>query len=689
MRGEFVDYSGGLPVSIELADIKSYPIHWNNCIEILYVLEGSLEVTISSGKYQLEKGEIEIINVNEAHSIKSISRSNRVLIFHIDQYFFEKYYSDIEGMHFWTNTEIEGIQQTEEYESLREFLSRILCEYVQKTENYDERIEQLLTDMMYFLLNNFNYLIYDREDLKSEEADLGRYHRITKYIAENYKENITLKDIAEKEFLSPQYLSHEIKYGTGYAFTDLLNSIRVNESIKLLLDSDRTISDIALEVGFSHPRYYNKYFKQHFSMTPAQYRKKFQVNEETYEKQKKAEYLNKEEAFDYLIYYLEDYEHYNYEDRIYKIDIDMSSSLGEMDKGFKEILNIGDTFEVLLEDNQDTLREIQEEIGFTYARLNSFFSSDMGVFPGAEFFNWNRTRDVLEYIDSIGLVPIIMIDNKGLSGEDYERVIESFFQYFSELDTLELASFRFQLSEDIMPGAADRIEDILKQHEAIIIEKRFNRKTSFNPLYDTPFMLPYIIHNGINNIDNIQSIQGFDIINKQAYLTNEVFFGYPGLVNDKGIRKPSYYAYYLMSKLGDELVYKEDGCIVTKGEESYQILLYSYSDYLENDNILEEKRSYKGIKSPGTKKLSLNITGITSDVRITTYEINEERGSSYNYWVAMGKPKRLSREEKLILYNAAFPAIDFKSFRKRRVINLQPQLKGYGAMFIDIKKDKR
>jgi AraC-like DNA-binding protein len=626
MRGEFVDYSGGLPVSIELANIKSYPIHWNNCIEILYVLEDSLEVTINSGKYQLEKGEIEIINANEAHSIKSISKRNRVLIFHIDQYFFEKYYSDIEGMYFWTNTDIEGIQQSEEYETLRDYLSRILCEYVQKTENYDERIEQLLTDMLYFLLNNFNYLIYEREDLRSEEADLGRYHRITKYIASNYKENVTLKDIAEEEFLSPQYLSHEIKYGTGYAFTDLLNLFRVNESVKLLLDSDRTISDIALEVGFSHLRYYNKYFKQHFSMTPAQYRKKYQSNEEAYEKQKKVEYLDKGEAFDYLLYYLEDYEHYNYEDRIYKIDIDMSSSLGELDKGFKEILNIGDTFEVLLEDNQDTLREIQEEISFTYARLNSFFGPDMGVFPGAEFFNWNRTRDVLEYIDSIGLVPIIMVDNKSLSGEDYERVIESFFQYFSELDTLQLTGFEFQLSDGIASEEAERVEEVLRQHEAIILEKRFNRKTSFNYLYDTTFMLPYIIHNAINNRNRVQSIEGFDIINKQALLTNEVFFGYPGLVNDKGIRKPSYYAYYLMSKLGDTLVYKDNGCIVTKGEGSYQILLYSYSDNLEDVKIPEERRSSKGIKSPGTRKISLNITGIASDVRIITYEINEESG---------------------------------------------------------------
>ena len=49
----------------------------------------------------------------------------------------------------------------------------------------------------------------------------------------------------------------------------------------------------------------------------------------------------------------------------------------------------------------------------------------------------------------------------------------------------------------------------------------------------------------------------------------------PGIVNDMGIRKPSYYAYYLFSKLGNDIISLDDGYIVTKADNYYAILLYS------------------------------------------------------------------------------------------------------------------
>lgn len=70
---------------------------------------------------------------------------------------------------------------------------------------------------------------------------------------------------------------------TGYSFTDLINLTRVEESIKLLLDSDMSISEISEEIGFSHVRYYNKNFKVYYGCTPLQYRKKNVTTEKLYE----------------------------------------------------------------------------------------------------------------------------------------------------------------------------------------------------------------------------------------------------------------------------------------------------------------------------------------------------------------------------------------------------------------------
>ncbi|AWI06239.1 helix-turn-helix domain-containing protein [Clostridium drakei] len=687
MRKKYITYPSDMPVSISLENVINYPMHWHNSIEIIYVLKGKLNITISSDNYELIEKDIEIINLDEPHSIISNDKDNKVLVFHIDPYFFEKYYSDIENMFFFTNTTDDRAQESEKYDALRTFLAKMTCEAVQKQDNYDKEIQVILIDLLYHLINNFHYLMYENEDLKEKEEQLERYHRISKYIFNNSNDNITLQDIAKKEFLSTDYLSHGIKDVTGSSFTDLLNSNRVQEALKLILDTDKTISEISEEVGFSHTRYFNKHFKAHYKYTPLQYRKKFKVDDEKFEAQKIIKFFELNESLEYITYYLEDYDRFNYEDKITKININMGEDIGEFNKSFKNVLNVGDAFDLLLEDNKDILEVLQEEIGFEYARLLNVFSQDMCIFPGSKFYNWNRTSDVFEFLDTLNINPLIVIDDKNFSTEDLLKVLKSFLNYFGELDNLDLYSFKFEFSSTVSDNAKNKIIELLcNDYELEVSDKPFYTNDSIEYIYDTTYMMPYIINSVIKNTNSLNFLRAFDVLDKQVNLTNEVFFGYPGLINDKGIKKPSYYAYYLLNKLGDTLVDKNDGYIVTKSDKEYQILLYNHNDDIDKLIPFKNFSKLRAVKNAVAQKLSLNIVNIPSSIKITTYEINEKSGSSYNYWVDMGKPKRLSKEEKQILHKASFPNIHFKNLKKSTVFNLQITLRGYGALLILIKE---
>ena len=205
MRKEHIVYNSNIPVKITYASVREYPLHWHNSVEIIYVLRGMVNISIDTDNYSIFENEIEIINVNESHRIYS-SEDNFVLIFHIDSSFLEKYYKDIDNIFFYTNTSKEGSQESEEYLVLKTLLAEILCEMVQKQEDYDEEIESILIKLLFHIINNFHYLISGENDLSEEQFD--RYHRISKYIFNNYNNNITLQDIAKKEFLSPDYFIH-------------------------------------------------------------------------------------------------------------------------------------------------------------------------------------------------------------------------------------------------------------------------------------------------------------------------------------------------------------------------------------------------------------------------------------------------------------------------------------------------
>ena len=344
-----------------------------------------------------------------------------------------------------------------------------------------------------------------------------------------------------------------------------------------------SISDISDEVGFSHVRYLNKNFKNYYGCTPLQYRKKNKLTEKELAAIKNIEILNLEDALEYLSSELDDYERFNYENKLWKIHVNMDDSLGEFNKDYSEVINLDDAFDLLLEDNKDILEEIQEELHFNYVRLENMFNSDMGVFPKADFYNWNKAKSVIEFLDYISLKPLILIDNTNFTFDKYKQVLTSFFEYFSEIDYIDVSEFKFQftpiISEDIKKSLKSFLDE---EYNLDVIENDFICDKSLNKIYDTAYMLPYIIHNTLFNKNSLSFLRAFDVLEKEISLTNEVFIGAPGLVNDMGIRKPSYYAYYLLSKLGNEIVAMENGYIVTKKDDEYCILLYSYNDELND-----------------------------------------------------------------------------------------------------------
>lgn len=687
MRKEHIIYNSNIPVKITYASVREYPLHWHSSVEIIYVLRGMVNISIDTDNYSIFENEIEIINVNESHRIYS-SEDNLVLIFHIDSSFLEKYYKDIDNIFFYTNTSKEGSQESEEYLVLKTLLAEILCEMVQRQEDYDEEIESIVIKLLFHIINNFHYLISKENDLSKEQFD--RYHRISKYIFNNYNNNITLQDIAKKEFLSPDYLSHDFKNATGYSFTDLLNLTRVEEAMKLLLDSNMSLTEISEEVGFSHTRYLNKHFKNYYHLTPLQFRRKNKVDDKTLNKLKSITEYHLKDSIPLLSSYLENYERFNYENKLWSIDADMSSSLGDYTEDFREIITLGDAFDLLIEDNKDILEEIQKEIGFTYGRLENLFHSDMGVFKHGPFFNWNRSKSVLEFLSYQYIIPLIVLDNIEFTLEDYKSALKSFFSYFSDLEYDYLDDIIFQISSSLSEEIKTPLKDFVeKELGHSVLNKEFVQNRELNPIYDTSYMIPYIIHKELFTNEDLSFLKAFDVIEKEPRLNNEVFIGAPGLVNDMNIRKPSYYAYYLLSKLNGTIISKDDGYIITKNEDEYSILLYNYNTMI--DNILKSNYSSNKVflSKASVKKVSLNLRNINMDSKITIYEINEKIGSSYNYWISMGSPDRLSKEEREILSKASFPRIEFRYSKKSPILNIITKLNGYGATLILITPIKK
>lgn len=648
MRKEYVEYMKDLPINIFLANIMEYPIHWQDSIQILFVLKGNIDVGVENEVYTLKEREIEIINTNEVYSIKSKDPNNLVLILNIDPNFFERYYDDAKEVFYYTDSLEEYGQEHEKYYELRKYISILLYEAVSKIDDYEDKIEENLLQMMYHLLNNFHYLFYEGESLKEDEEQLERYHRIVKYLSNNYMNKVSLQELADKEFLSSQYLSYKIKDIFGHGFNEYLNQIRVEESTKLLLDTDLNISEISEEVGFSHVRYYNKHFKNHYNCTPMQYRKKYKVGLEELEKMTKITYFPIKDAVEHLTHYIEDYERYDYDNRIIKIDIDLNKDpVGEYKK--PDLINLGDIYLLLEEENRRVLEEIQREIEFEYCIVNKLFSEDMDIYrdKNHKFINWTRVENILDFLKELKLTPIIITENV----EEY--IIKDFINHFSNL-----------YEEDVEKWLSRTVEDL----------DPYFPKEVICPVHDNIPMVPYILYNYIH-LNNRVVLNMTDEISKETILYNDTFFGGNGIFTSNYLKKPSYYAYMLLSLLGEEIIDKGEGYIITKSEYGYQIMLF-------NPTEIDEKSIYgnRPMEKIKERKVSVNLFNMENDFQVTRYVLDREFGSVYDKWVGLNRPERLDNDNWELLKEYVHPNISFYYGKKSTVYNSLVNIKPYGVV---------
>lgn len=93
-----------------------------------------------------------------------------------------------------------------------------------------------------------------------------------RYISQNFSRNLTLDEVADHVHLNPAYFSTLFKQSIGSSFKEYLNMVRIEESKRLLSNTDYSIIDISLATGFEDQSYFSKVFKKYTGLTPKQYR---------------------------------------------------------------------------------------------------------------------------------------------------------------------------------------------------------------------------------------------------------------------------------------------------------------------------------------------------------------------------------------------------------------------------------
>lgn len=119
----------------------------------------------------------------------------------------------------------------------------------------------------------------DKEHKKEISTAAGQMSPITirmaQYALEHYKEEVSLKTLAQYFKGNAAYMGQTFKRDTGKSFSDYLKEIRIKKAKELLVCKDYKAKEIGVLVGFQNDTYFSATFKKETGLTPAEYRKEF------------------------------------------------------------------------------------------------------------------------------------------------------------------------------------------------------------------------------------------------------------------------------------------------------------------------------------------------------------------------------------------------------------------------------
>lgn len=87
-----------------------------------------------------------------------------------------------------------------------------------------------------------------------------------------------IEQLANKLSVSQRYLSDTLKKETGKTTTEHLHLYLIDEARNTLLNPNKTISEVAYELGFEYPPYFSRWFKKKEGISPTEYRERFKMN---------------------------------------------------------------------------------------------------------------------------------------------------------------------------------------------------------------------------------------------------------------------------------------------------------------------------------------------------------------------------------------------------------------------------
>ena len=236
-----------------------FPVHIHNAVEIFLFTAGESTVLCGETTVRLSKGDVFISFPNQVHGYKDSENVEGYLFILPVKPYLAPFFNTL--------------------------MKRVPVRPYLKTGQWDERQILALTEQAYrdletasetvmqgYLMVIFGKLLASMEltELQTGSDDVLR--RILQYLNEHYREPLTRSSVAQAVGYNESHISHIFSGKLKTTLPEYINSLRIYDASKLLLETDFSVTDIASMLSFGSVRNFNRVFLKETGQTPREYR---------------------------------------------------------------------------------------------------------------------------------------------------------------------------------------------------------------------------------------------------------------------------------------------------------------------------------------------------------------------------------------------------------------------------------
>jgi AraC-like DNA-binding protein len=271
-----------VPVQFEFRNPQSpFPLHVHDFHELVLIYSGKATHLTAKGDYDVQSGDFINIKLGQAHGYKNI-RNLVLMNILVKSSFFEK---DRFGIYSLPAYEALFSQEPEEdtgklpithfrldygvFGRVKSLIEAAQTELREHSDGYRAMVASFMQELIVLLIRSY------KEKEFSPSGFAADFTRLVGYVKANYRSQLSMNTLTGISGMSESHVLRSFKQYLGCSPFRYINRLRLSAAADALIQTDKSITEIALDLGFNDSNYFTRSFRKHLGFSPREYRNRY------------------------------------------------------------------------------------------------------------------------------------------------------------------------------------------------------------------------------------------------------------------------------------------------------------------------------------------------------------------------------------------------------------------------------